>query len=177
MPRAIGVVPAGQDRTGKVVDTLILNFEQRQSPRGTAAGVHGTPIEFALGEPMRLRNDDCLVLDDGGLIEILAQPEPLLEARAADLATLARLAWHLGDRHVAVELSERRLRMRRDAAIEKLLVQLGAKVAAIEAPFEPESGAYAHGHAQHSHVHDPALDSHGHDHHHRGAHHHPHRGD
>ena len=74
---------------------------------------------------------------------------------------LSRLAWHLGDRHVPVQVLSNRIRARRDAGIEALLTSLGAKVASIEAPFEPEGGAYAlRGH------------DHGHDHHHRGDGHH-----
>ena len=92
---------------------------------------------------MRLRTDDALVLDDGRLVEVVAEPEPLIEVRADDLPALARLAWHLGDRHVPIQVLERRLRLRRDPAIEALLQSLGAKVVAIEAPFEPEGGAYA----------------------------------
>src|SRR5262249_21662480 len=103
--------------------------------------------------------------DDGNLIEVVAEPEPLIEARAKDLTALARLAWHLGDRHVPVQLFANRLRVRRDAAIEALLARLGAKIVAIEAPFDPEGGAYiaaAHGH---HHGHDHHHDHHGHDHH------------
>ena len=114
---------------------------------------------------VRLRTDDVLVLDDGGLVEIVAEPEPLIEARAGDLPALARLAWHLGDRHVPIQVLERRLRLKRDPAIEALLQSLGAKVVAIDAPFEPEGGAYAA----------PAADHHHHDHdHHHGHDHHDH---
>ena len=97
----------------------------------------------------------------------MAAPEPLIEARAADVAALARLAWHLGDRHVPVQVLPNRMRARRDAAIEALLKSLGAKVTLIEAPFEPEGGAYAS-----SHGHDHAHDHHGHDHGHGHRHQH-----
>jgi urease accessory protein len=108
----------------------------------------------------------------------------LIEVRAGEAGSLARLAWHLGDRHVAVQVLERRLRVRREPAIETLLVTLGAKPVGIEAPFEPEGGAYeaapadhhhhnhphdhAHGHGNHSHGHDAHAQGphdHGHDHH------------
>ena len=112
-----------------------------------------------------MRTDDLLVLDDGGLVEVVAAPEPLIEARAADLAGLMRLAWHLGDRHVPVQVLSNRVRARRDAAIESLLKSLGAKTVLIEAPFEPEGGAYASSHS-HAHDHDHAHDRghHGHEH-------------
>ena len=179
MPRATRVLHAAERRDTPVVDTLILPHAQRQAQKGFLFGVKGTCVELDFAEPVRLRTDDALVLDDGGLVEIVAEPEPLIEARAADLPALARLAWHLGDRHVPVQVLERRLRLKRDPAIEALLQSLGAKVVAIEAPFEPEGGAYAapaddhhhHDHQDHDHRsrprswHDHDHD-HGHDHHH-----------
>ena len=169
MPRVIKVAAAGSGE-GRVVDTVILDLDRRRAPRGTVSGVKGTRCEFDLGESVGLRMGDLLVLDDGDLVEVVAEAEPLIEARAQDLTALARLAWHLGDRHVPVQLFANRLRVRRDPAIEALLVRLGARVVAIEAPFDPEGGAYvataehdqAHGH---THGHDHAHDRHAHDHH------------
>lgn len=117
-----------------------------------------------------MRTDDLLLLDDGSLLEVVAAPEPLIEACAADVVTLSRLAWHLGDRHVPVQVLPNRIRARRDAAVEALLKSRGAKVTIIEAPFEPEGGAYAssqeHGHVHHDrdHAHDHGGHSHGHHH-------------
>ncbi len=175
MPRATRVLPAADRSGGRVVDTLILSFAQRQAQQGFLFGTGGTCVELDLAEPVRLRTDDALVLEDGSLIEVVAEAEPLIETRATDLAALARLAWHLGDRHVPVQIFERRLRLRPDPAIEELLNNLGAKVVAIEAPFEPEGGAYAvpsggHGHHDHHHhAHD-----HQHHHHHDHGHHQDH---
>ena len=177
MPRATRVLRAAERRDTSAVDTLILAHAQRQAQKGFLFGVKGTCVELDFAEPVRLRTDDALVLDDGGFVEIVAEPEPLIEARAADLPALARLAWHLGDRHVPVQVLERRLRLKPDPAIETLLHSLGAKVVAIDAPFEPEGGAYdaavadhGHDHHHHDHGHD-----HGHDHHEHGhAHGHDH---
>lgn len=166
MHRAVGVITA-VPAEGRVIDTVILTPEQRRAPHGSVTGVKGTRLSFDLAEPVALRAGDLLVLEDGKLIEVVAEPEPLIEARAKDLTALARLAWHLGDRHVAVQLFANRLRVRRDPAIEALLARLGAKLVAIEAPFDPEGGAYvapAHGHHHHDH-------NHGHDHHHDHDHH------
>jgi urease accessory protein len=169
MPRATRVLSASDRRNAAVVDTLILPYAQRQAQKGFLFGIKGTCVELDLAEPVRLRTDDALVLDEGGLVEVVAEPESLIEVRAPDLPGLARLAWHLGDRHVPVQVLERRLRLRRDAAIEALLVTLGAKLLEIEAPFEPEGGAYAVPAGEHDH--------HGHDHHHgQGHHHHEHGG-
>ena len=149
MLRAVAILRAGQKRAGAIADTLLLDYDQRRAPDGILTGLKGTQVEIAIAQSESLATDDCLILEDGRLIEIVARPEPLLEVRAADVAGMARLAWHLGDRHIPAELHERRLRVRRDAATEKLLASLvtslGAKVTAIEAPFEPEGGAYAAG--------------------------------
>ena len=164
MRRAVTVVRAPPSE-GRIVDTVILAPEQRRAPRGSVVGTKGTRVTFDLAEPVALRGGDFLVLDDGNLIEVVAEPEPLIEARAQDLTALARLAWHLGDRHVPVQLFANRLRVRHDPAIEALLARLGAKTVAIEAPFDPEGGAYAHAHDHdhhHTHDHDHA---HGHHHH------------
>lgn len=172
MPRATRVVTLVDRKDDPVIDTLILPHAQRQAQKGFVFGVKGTCVELDFAEPVRLRTDDALVLDDGGLIEVVAEPEALVEVRANDLPSLARLAWHLGDRHVPVQVFERKLRLKRDPAIESMLASLGAKVTAIEAPFEPEGGAYeaaAAGHDHDHHHHD-----HGHDHHHHHDHGHVH---
>jgi urease accessory protein len=154
MPRATSVLAAA-DRHGRpVIDTVILDYAQRSAQKITVTGVKGGAFE---------RTDDLLLLDDGGVVEVVAAPEPLIEARAADVAALSRLAWHLGDRLVPVQVLPNRIRARRDAANEALLKSLGAKVAMIEAPFEPEGGAYA---SSHGHDHDHAHDHHGHHHDH-----------
>jgi urease accessory protein len=197
MPRATRVVTAAERKDTLVADTLILPHAQRQAQKGFLFGIKGTCVELDFAEPVRLRTDDALVLDDGDLIEVVAEPEPLVEVRAADLPSLARLAWHLGDRHVPVQVFERKLRLKRDPAIEAMVASLGAKVTVIEAPFEPEGGAYEtaaggdhhheHGHDHHDHGHAHAQghahahhdhhhghDEHDHDHHHGHSHDHKH---
>ena len=177
MPRATRVLSAAERHNAPVVDTLILPYAQRLAHKGFLFGVKGTCFELDLPQAVRLRTDDALVLDDGGLVEVVAEPEALIEVRAADLPALARLAWHLGDRHVPVQIQERRLRLRRDAATEALLQSLGATIVAIEAPFEPEGGAYAapaglHHHEHHHHGDDHHHHHHDHHHHDHGDHHH-----
>jgi len=163
MPRAIRVFSAAERRDRPVADTLILDYAQRSAQRLSVTGVKGGIYEIALHEPARLRTDDLLELDDGRLVEGVAAPEALFEVRAADLAGLARLAWQLGDRHVPVQVLANRVRVRRDATTEALLKSLGAKAVPLEAPFDPEGGAYdastAHGHDHHGHAH-----GHHHDH-------------
>jgi urease accessory protein len=173
MPRALRVLSLAERRSRPLADTVILDYGQRNGQKLTVSGVKGCRFEIDLPQAARLRTDDLLLLDDGSLVEVLAAPETLIEARAADLAELARLAWHLGDRHVPAQLFANRIRVRAEPAIEELLKALGAKLARIEAPFEPEGGAYdlsrGYGHA-HDHGHD-----HGHHHDHGHCdHHHDH---
>lgn len=185
MLRAIRVLAADHRHDRPIADTVILDYAQRSTPKIAVSGVKGTSIDIDLHTPARLRTDDLLELDSGALVEVVAAPEPLIEARAADVSALARLAWHLGDRHVPVQLLPNRIRAQRNAAIETLLKSLGAKVVSIEAPFEPEGGAYEatcaqHDHAHHGHDHDHHHGhDHAHDHHHdhargHGHHHHDH---
>ena len=170
MLRAIRVLNPAERGGRPVVDTVLLDYAQRSAQKIAVTGLKGGQFEIALADPARLRTDDALLLDDGSLIEVVAAPEPLIEARASDLAHLARLAWHLGDRHVPAQLFANRIRVRREPAIEALLRSLGAKLALIEAPFEPEGGAYASAHGQaHDHAHDR---EHAHGHHPGHAHHH-----
>jgi urease accessory protein len=175
MPRATRVLKAAHRHDRPLGDTLILDYTQRSAQKGTATGIKGLVVEIDLHEPARLRTDDVLELDDGTLVEIVAAPEPLIEVRATEVGVLARLAWHLGDRHVPVQVLPNRIRARRDEAIVALLKSLGAKVTTIEAPFEPEGGAYetahAHDHARHDHHHGH------HDHHHDHGHDHDHAHD
>ncbi len=121
MPRATRVLAAADRQDRPFIDTVILDYAQRSTQKTTVKGVKGGSFEIDLHQPMRLRTDDLLVLDDGSLVEVVAAPEPLIEARVADVAdvaSLARLAWHLGDRHVPVQVLPNRIRARRDAAIE-----------------------------------------------------------
>lgn len=174
MPRATSVIAAAHRHERPVADTVILGHEQRSAQKATVTGAKGTVIDIDLHLPVRLRTDDLLVLDDGTLVEVVAAPEPLIEARAADLPALSRLAWHLGDRHIPVQILTNRIRALRQTATEALLTALGAKIAMIDAPFEPEGGAYALSqahHGQHGHAHADHDDccgggghAHGHDH-------------
>jgi urease accessory protein len=183
MPRAIRVLAADHRHDRPIADTAILDYAQRSTPKITVSGVKGTRIDIDLHAPVRLRTDDLLELDNGALVEVVAAPEPLIEARAVDVSAMARLAWHLGDRHVPVQLLPNRIRAQRDETIETLLKSLGAKVAHIEAPFEPEGGAYAsahndrHKHGHHDHHHHDHGHDHAHDHHHGHSHGHGHHHD
>ena len=136
-------------------------------------GTRGLEFLLDLENAVALRGGDALVLEDGRLVEVVAAPEPLAEIRGSDPQHLVRLAWHLGNRHLPTQITARGLRIRRDHVIEAMVQGLGARIIEIEAPFDPEGGAYAdsgHGHAPAGAAHDHA--GHGHSSHDHGGHHH-----
>src|SRR5579872_4981793 len=169
------VRPAGS-WTGAPADCVVLDHDDRYRRRLAMTGVRGLAFLLDLPEAVMLRAGDGLALEDGRIVEVVAAPEPLAEIRCKDAVALARVAWHLGNRHLPVELTRRALRIRRDHVIEEMARGLGAEVIAIEAPFNPEGGAYAASHA-HEHGHDADHHGHGHDHHDHGHERRPHAHD
>jgi len=171
MRRAQFVLPAG-GWSGEPADSVVLDFDDRHRRRIQMKGVGGLVFLLDLEEAVALRAGDGLQLDDQRIVEVVAAPEPLAEIRAADPAALTRVAWHLGNRHLPTELLRKSLRIRRDPVIEEMVKGLDATVVAIEAPFNPEGGAYVRGPAvSHDHGHDHDHDHHNHAHHHGDAHH------
>jgi urease accessory protein len=162
--------------TDAPADTVVLGFDDRHRRRMAMTGTRGLEFLLDLENAVALRGGDALVLDDGRLIEVVAAPEPLIEIRGNDPHHLVRVAWHLGNRHLPTQLMAKALRIRRDHVIEAMIKGLGARVIEIEAPFDPEGGAYAgDGHAQAPHDHAAHGES-SHDHgdhgHHHDSHHH-----
>jgi urease accessory protein len=158
-----------------VADTVVLDQEERRRRRGVLKTVGGIEFLVDLPEAPGLHGGDCYVLEDGRLIEILAAPEELLEVRGKDPLHTTRLAYHLGNRHLECEITARSIRIRRDHVIADMLKGLGAKVVEIEAPFQPEGGAYHQaGHGDHGHSHEHNSHEH-HDHKHHGHHNHSHK--
>ena len=155
----------------KPADTVVLDFEERHRRRVAMTGVRGLEFLLDLPEAVVLRHGDALVLEDGRLVEVVAAPEPLAEIRIGEPRDLARMAWHLGNRHLPVQILANRIRIRRDPVIEDMARKLGGKIALIEGPFEPEGGAYApepEPAPEPAHVHGPGC---GHDHHDHHDHH------
>jgi urease accessory protein len=161
-------------------DTVVLDFDDRHRRRVAMIGTRGLEFLLDLENAVALRGGDALVLEDDRLIEVVAAAEPLAEIRGTDPHHLVRVAWHLGNRHLPTQIMPKGLRIRRDHVIEAMVRGLGARVIEIEAPFDPEGGAYAgggHAHApesaEHAHTgHDHAAHDHGHHDHHHGDHHH-----
>lgn len=134
----------------QATEKLLLPFEARCKSRLRTQLASGEECGLFLARGTVLRGGDCLAADDGRVVEVIAAGEALCEAVSGDPLLLLRAAYHLGNRHVAVEIGPGRLRFARDAVLAEMVRGLGLPVRDIEAPFEPESGAYgghAHGHS------------------------------
>jgi urease accessory protein len=155
--RAIAIKKAAS-WSGETADNVVLDYDDRHRRRLAMTGSKGVAFLLDLPAAAELRGGDALVLEDGRLIGVVAAPEPLLEIRGKDARHLACVAWHLGNRHLPTQLLPDALRIRRDHVIADMVVQLGAEAIEIEAPFDPERGAYTAA-AEHRHP-----DDHRHDH-------------
>jgi urease accessory protein len=146
MRRACEIKAAGEWNDASAVDCVALDAHGRHRRRIVLTGERGVTFLLDLPHAAALRDGDGLVLDDGAIVRVAGSPEPLAEIAAANGEDVARLAWHIGNRHVDVQIVGDRLRIRRDHVIEDMLRGLGARVTPVEAPFDPESGAYDHHH-------------------------------
>jgi urease accessory protein len=140
--RATAVKPS-TTWSGETADRVVLDYDDRHRRRMAMTGAKGTSFLLDLPAATELRGGDALVLEDGRLVEVVAAPEPLLEIHCADTLHLARVAWHLGNRHLPTQLLPNALRIRRDHVMADMARQLGAEVREIVASFDPEGGAYA----------------------------------
>ncbi len=153
--------------SGRPADHVTLSYDDRHRRRITLTGDHGVRALLDLPYAILLAGGSGLLLDDGRILEVRARAEPLLEVRAKDAASLLRLAWHIGNRHLNAQIEPDRILIRLDHVIAIMLTGLGATVTEIEAPFDPEGGAYGGRHTphDHGHGHDHGDDhDHGHDH-------------
>jgi urease accessory protein len=160
---------------GPVGDRVTLDYEGRHRRRIVLTTEQGARILLDLPQSRLLPGGAGLKLEDGRVVMVIAAREPLMQVQASDPAALLRLAWHIGNRHLAAQICTDRILIRRDPVIAAMLQGLGARLADVEAPFDPEGGAYGGAHQAHDHAHDHAHDDHGHDHPHgHGAHDHDH---
>jgi urease accessory protein len=157
--RAQTILPAGKWDASKQIDRVLIDFDRRHRRRILLTTETGSELLLDLPQAARLRDGDGLELEDGRIVRVEARPEPLAEIHAHDESELVRIAWHLGNRHLPVQLIGDRIRIRRDHVIEAMVEGLGGHVDHIEAPFDPEAGAYAGGHHHH---HDDDDDHHHH---------------
>ena len=161
LPQGKGLAPALLRRAASIE----LDWDLRCKSRFDATDSSGRHLGFFLPRGQVLRGGDVLVAEDGSLVRVLAAPQPVLRVTACPEhggpADLPRAAYHLGNRHVALEVKADFLQLEPDAVLAEMLRSIHLIVLDANAPFEPEGGAYAHeGHAHHGH-------DHHHDHEHR----------
>lgn len=136
--------------------TVTLDYEARFLRRRRLVTDEGWAFVVDLERTTSLAEGDVLALSDGRSVAVRAAAEPVLEVTGE---SLARLAWHIGNRHTPCQVLPDRLRIRRDPVIAHMLAHLGAAVAETEAPFTPEGGAYGHGR---THAHEHGATAHAH---------------
>jgi urease accessory protein len=146
------ILPANP--TATVVAELALTAHDRTRSRHRFEATNGTPIQLSLPRGSLLRGNTLLASADGQMVRVVAKPEPVLKVMAESPLALARAAYHLGNRHVPLEIAPDSLVLEPDPVLEAMLLQLGGlSVQALIQPFEPEAGAY---HGGHSHAATPA---------------------
>jgi urease accessory protein len=149
MKRVTAIKPAGEWDAAAARDSIVLDAQDRYRRRVVFVGGEGATYLLDLPRPAQLRDGDALVIEDGALVRVTGKPESLMEIAAPNAHALARLAWHIGNRHTEMQIVGDRLRIRRDHVLEKMLRGLGATLTYVDAVFDPEHGAYAqdgHGH-------------------------------
>ncbi len=169
-------IPGGRGLAAALVKraaTVTLDWDQRCKSRFDATDSAGRRLAVVLPRGGVLRGGDVLVADDGSLVSVLAAPQPVCVVRPCpehgQPLDLLRAAYHLGNRHVPVELHADRLLFEPDPVLAEMLRRMHLRVSDESLPFEPEAGAYAEGHAHAGHGHDQGHDqSHDHGHGHGG---------
>jgi urease accessory protein len=133
-------------------DTITLDEMQRHRRRMAMVSDGGIAFLLDLADTVRLRDGDGIGLDDGRILKVKAKAEPLYVVRGQNATHLLTLAWHLGNRHQAAQILEDHILIRREPVLRAMLEGLNASVIEIDAPFDPEGGAYGGAHvAPHDH--------------------------
>jgi urease accessory protein len=149
MRRAIAVHARGQWAEESVVDRITLPFLDRHRRRIRLVADSGRPFLLDLARVQHLTDGDALELDNGSYIRVCAAAEPVIEIAAESCSDLIRIAWHIGNRHLPLQVADGRLRLRADHVIAEMAEGLGGYITWRDASFDPEIGAYAgaaHGH-------------------------------
>ncbi|MFZ1813656.1 MAG: urease accessory protein UreE [Rhizobiaceae bacterium] len=145
--------------------TITLDETARHRRRMVMTCDNGTAFLLDLPDARLLRHGDGLELSDGRVIEVHAMPESLHEVTGSNAQHLLALAWQIGNRHLAAQIEDARILIRRDHVIREMLEGLGATLREIEAPFDPQGGAYGGSHQSH-HAHDHTHGAEHNQHHH-----------
>ncbi len=135
----------------KAIDSILLTFDQREKSRLRAETTGGIVLGLMLKIGTVLSHGDKLQIDDGSVVEVIAADEKLHEIRAVNATQLARIAYHVGNRHVPLQVNDDHLLMLPDHVLRAMVEGLGGTVTEVTRPFQPESGAYGHSHVHHSH--------------------------
>jgi urease accessory protein len=143
MLRAIVAHPRGQWPEDGMVDKVTLAYLDRHRRRIRLVADSGAAFLLDLPRAQHVADGDGLELDSGGYVRVCAAPEPVLEIAAPDRESLLRIAWHLGNRHLPLQVAGDRLRIREDHVIAEMVSGLGGQITHRETPFDPEFGAYA----------------------------------
>jgi urease accessory protein len=170
MQRATSVIRPAEQIDREATDTITLPRAHRHKRRIALQTDRGHAFLLDLPAATYLAHGDMLALESGALVQVVAAAEPLLEIHVHDGAVLARIAWHIGNRHTPAEITASALYIQPDHVLEEMVTGLGAHVHHVVRPFEPEGGAYGgkgplhSGHHHHGHGHDHGHeDGHGHD--------------
>lgn len=155
--RAVAVIRSGETAGTVPFELAVLPHDERRVRRRMIQLQHGDGVLVDLPEPVTLDDRDCLKLDDGRLVEIIAADEKLYKVRGRDELHLMQIAWHLGNRHLKAQLERgddgaMRILILRDHVIRDMLHKLGARVTDVVEPFFPEEGAYSHSHGEPAHA-------------------------
>ena len=172
MQRAISVVRKAAVKQDRVVETLTLDHEDRNRRRVALKGDGGQDILLDLDKPTALNDGDAVKLEDGSLVLIKAAPQKLIEITAENPLRLARVAWHIGNRHTPAEITANAIYIEHDHVLAEMVRGQGCAMADVERPFQPERGAYDHDHANCGHDHGHHHHDHGHEHGHDHGHSH-----
>jgi len=144
--------PAGQWPDREAEEVVTLDFHARYRRRMRLMTDQGSDLDLNLPKAVAMADGDGLQLEDGKWLRIRAAAEPIIEVRHDDLGQFARIAWHLGNRHLPTEIHGRVIRIKPDPVIEDMVVGLGADIKRVDAPFQPEGGAYGGTGHHHGHV-------------------------
>jgi urease accessory protein len=144
MKRVTEIKPASAWNSYTACDFVVLDAHDRHRRRVVFVGEHGATYLLDLARPAKLRDGDGLLLEDGSVVRVTGKAEALVDIAAPSKHDLARIAWHLGNRHTEVQIAGDTLRIRRDHVLEDMLRGLGASLTYLDAPFDPETGAYDH---------------------------------
>jgi len=151
MRRAIAVHRRGRWPEDRTVDKATLPYLDRHRRRIRLVSDSGAAFLLDLPHAQHFAEGDGLELDTGGYLRVCAAAEPVIEIEAVDRTILLRIAWHLGNRHLPLQVVGDRLRIREDHVIAEMVSGLGGRIIWREAAFDPEFGAYADGAHRHEH--------------------------